>query len=90
MVKFGGSGVRLRHRPLGHDDNRLARYSGEACRSPIRLPAGTLMPSSAEASNFFASAASISLERNTPSSPAPVTATRTPSLPLATNTPVMA
>jgi hypothetical protein len=38
--------------------------------SPIRFFAETLMPSSADASNFFDSAASISLARKTPLSPA--------------------
>src|SRR5690606_31045588 len=69
---------------------RLARYSGDAWRSPIRSFDGTLTPSSAEALNDLTSAASISLERNTPLSPAPVTATRTPSLPFAAKTPTIA
>ena len=37
---------------------RLARYSGEAWMSPISLSDGTFTPSSADASNFPASAAS--------------------------------
>src|SRR5690606_12763820 len=70
---------------------RWARYSAEAWMSDMRLSDRMLMPSSAAASNEPARAASISLARNTPLSPAPVTATRTPpSPPLATNTPVMA
>ena len=47
---------------------------------PSVFAADSLTPSSAEASNFLARAASISFERKTPSSPAPVTAARTPSL----------
>src|SRR5215470_16175452 len=60
-----------------------ARYSAEPCRSLFKLPASIFTPSHAAPDQLAASLSSSALARNTPG-PAPVTATRTPPLPLAT------
>src|SRR5262245_24665135 len=67
-----------------------ARYSAEPCRSLFRLLASIFTPSQALPDQLAASLSSNGLARNTPLPPAPVTATRTPPLPLATNTPTSA
>src|ERR1700722_17284608 len=69
---------------------RCARYSALPCRSLLRPAAGTDRPSSAFGEKRFFNASSNAVTRNTPSEPAPVTATRTSDGRLATNTPTSA
>ena len=69
---------------------RCARYSALPCRSLFSPSAGTEMPSSTLCEKRFFSASSNAVTRNTPSEPAPVTATRTSDGRLATNTPTSA
>src|SRR4051812_32642903 len=66
---------------------RCARYSGVAFASLSMRKGSRVRPSSASGLKSLLSAASSSRARNTPLAPAPVTATRTPSLVRATNTP---
>src|SRR5213079_2365859 len=68
---------------------RCARYSGDACRSPFNPEESILTAFAAPAVKLLASASSSGLLRNTLLA-APVTATRTPCLVAATNTPTSA
>ena len=69
---------------------KCARYGALAWISLFMLSVPIDTPFSAAADQLADSAASAAAWRNTPPCPAPVTATRTPLGPLATNTPTMA